>query len=553
MQIKKFLPHLGLFVLAACSSNGTGTSSDNGSSSSTAGSGAGNSTGGEGGSGGSGQGGKGGVGGAGQGGAGGSGQGGAGGVGGSGGGTCDPKAGTYFVAPSGNDAGPGSFDQPFATINHAVGLAKPGETVVVGAGTYGELVSFPASGTSGAPITLRASCGARPILDGTGKGGAGEPALITIVDRSNIVVDGFEIQNLQGKNGNFPAGIWVRGSCQDIAIRNNLVHGIVAQNGGKGSGAHGIAVYGTKTLPSERIEISGNEVRDLVLGWSEAVVVNGNVRDFDVIDNHVHDVNNIAFDFIGFESDVCPACVQNDVFDVANVNRVRNGRIRGNTAHQVTSFGNPAYGMVKSAGCFYVDGGASLLIEGNIAYGCDLGVELASEWYGKSTREIVVRNNFLYANDVTCIATGGYDAGMSGGGGSAKDNRILNNTLFDCSRAGWADAALLLQNRNQNNVYVNNIIYPTAGTSAIVNGGSLNTGNVFDYNIYFGGTLDGVTGGASSLTVDPKLVAPTSGDLHISAGSPAKDKGNSAENVGSVDIDGSTRKNGAVDIGADEL
>jgi hypothetical protein len=537
---EKHLSLLCVVLFAACSSNGTGTASDNGSSSSTGGSGAGNATGGNGGEGGAG-------------GAGGSAQGGAGGSGGSGGGMCDPKVGTYFVAPNGNDAGLGSYDQPFATVNHAVGLAKPGDTVVVGAGTYHELVSFPVSGTAGAPITLRAQCGERPILDGTGLGGAGEPALIAITDRSNIVVDGFEIQNLQGKNGNFPAGIWVRGSCQDIAIRNNLVHGIVAQNGGNASGAHGIGVYGTKTTPSERIEISGNEVHDLVLGWSEAVVINGNVRDFDVVDNRVHDVNNISFDFIGFEADVCTACLQTDVFDVANVNRVRNGRIRGNTAYNVTSFGNPAYGMEKAAGCFYVDGGASLIIEGNVAYACDLGVELASEWYGKSTREIIVRNNFLYGNDVTCISTGGYDPGMSSGGGSAKDNHIVNNTLFDCSRAGWADAALLLQNRNQNNFYENNIIYATAGTAAVLDGGSLNTGNVFDYNIYFGGAVTGVTGGVSSLKVDPKLVDPTNGDLHISAGSPAKDKGNSAESVGTTDIDGTNRKNGVVDIGADEL
>jgi hypothetical protein len=338
-----------------------------------------------------------------------------------------------------------------------------------------------------------------------------------------------------------------------VKILNNVVHDIQAENGGDGAGAHGIAVYGTTTAPSERIEIAGNELYGLVLGWSEAVVVNGNVRDFDVHDNVVHDVNNIAFDFIGFESDVCPSCSQDDVTAESNVNRARNGRVVDNVAYNVTSFGNPAYGNDKAAGCFYVDGGAGIVIERNVAYGCDLGVELASEWYGKSTRDIVVRNNFLYANDVACIATGGYSSGNGSGGGAAKNCLVLNNTLSDCARSGWADAGILLQNRNQSNVYQNNVVVATPGTSAIVDGGSANTGNVFDYNIYFGGGLDGVTDGAHSKTIDPGLVNAAAGDLHLGPNSPAKNAGNDALDVGETDIDGEVRKNGAVDIGADEL
>ncbi|MRG90808.1 DUF1565 domain-containing protein [Polyangium spumosum] len=456
------------------------------------------------------------------------------------------------MSNAGSDDDPGTSDKPFATLAHAVDLAQPGDTVVVRQGTYNELVVFPRSGAPGAPITLRAACGERPILDGTGLGGGGEPALVSIVDRGHIVVEGFELRNLTGKGG-FPAGVWVRGASHDVLIRDNVVHDIVAEDGGDGAGAHGIAVYGTETTPSERISIVGNELRDLVLGWSEALVINGNVRDFEVRDNHVHHVNNIAFDFIGFESDVCGACSQDDEIDAPDVNRVRKGLVVGNLAHDVSSSGNPAYGNEKAAGCFYVDGGADLVIERNTAHDCDLGVELASEWFGKSTRNIVVRNNFLHANDVTCIATGGYSAGNGGGGGAAKNNVILNNTLFDCSRDGWADAAILLQNRNEGNVYQNNVVVATPGTSAVLVAGSSNTGNTFDHNVYFGGGVEGIQGGSNSLGEDPLLVNPAGGDLHLSAGSPAKDKGNGALDPGATDIDGDARKNGPVDIGADEL
>ena len=44
-----------------------------------------------------------------------------------------------------------------------------------------------------------------------------------------------------------------------------------------------------------------NELANLTLGSSEALVVNGNVKDFLIEGNRVHDTNNIAIDVIGFE------------------------------------------------------------------------------------------------------------------------------------------------------------------------------------------------------------------------------------------------------------
>ena len=47
--------------------------------------------------------------------------------------------------------------------------------------------------------------------------------------------------------------------------------------------------------------VDGNEVRNCKLGQSESMVLNGNVTDFVVSHNVVHDNDNIAIDFIGFE------------------------------------------------------------------------------------------------------------------------------------------------------------------------------------------------------------------------------------------------------------
>src|SRR5579864_4181736 len=52
---------------------------------------------------------------------------------------------TWYVSNSGNDSNPGTIWAPFATIQHAAGLAGWGDTVMIRGGTYHETV-HPASG-----------------------------------------------------------------------------------------------------------------------------------------------------------------------------------------------------------------------------------------------------------------------------------------------------------------------------------------------------------------------------------------------------------------------
>lgn len=66
---------------------------------------------------------------------------------------------TYYVSPSGSDNGPGSQQQPFATIQKGADVAGPGDTVQIAAGVY-EPFTIDNSGTSGSPITFRGTVGA---------------------------------------------------------------------------------------------------------------------------------------------------------------------------------------------------------------------------------------------------------------------------------------------------------------------------------------------------------------------------------------------------------
>src|SRR3989304_3973319 len=63
---------------------------------------------------------------------------------------------TYYVAKSGSDSNSGTETQSFLTIQKALDLVGPGDTVIVKSGTYSQESTAKTSGTSTAPITIRA-------------------------------------------------------------------------------------------------------------------------------------------------------------------------------------------------------------------------------------------------------------------------------------------------------------------------------------------------------------------------------------------------------------
>jgi Right handed beta helix region len=470
--------------------------------------------------------------------------------------------GNYYVSVSGNDSNSGAKAHPWRHIQYAVDKVGPGSTVYVMNGVYNEAVTFHRSGGKGAYITLQNYPKQTPVIDGTGIAISGETGLIVIENKAYIKVIGFEIRNLKvgGDSEAFPAGIWIRGNGAFLEIRDNRVHDI--ENSCEECGAHGIAVYGRDPHASiHDILIDGNQVYNGKFGWSESLVLNGNVEKFVVSNNIVHDNDNIGMDFIGYEGEnPDPA-----------LDRARGGTVVGNLVYNIDSYGNPAYGTDRSADGIYVDGGTNIIIERNIVHHANIGIELASEHAGKDTSYITVRNNFVYSNTQVGIAFGGYDEER----GSTQYCNIVNNTLFNNFTLGDWGAELYIQFDTRYNIVKNNIIFANTSRRFIESWSPMMTANVVDYNIYFA-PGDGTRGtwiwknvpyktfaayqaacgnDANGLAgVNPLLVSTKKPDLHLQLTSPAINRGQNLTASGKLDIDGQPRiQGGTIDLGADEV
>lgn len=76
------------------------------------------------------------------------------------------RAGEYFVSAGGNDAQPGTREQPFRTLQRAADVMSPGDTCTVGAGVYRETVRPRRSGTYDQPLRFVGATGETAVISG---------------------------------------------------------------------------------------------------------------------------------------------------------------------------------------------------------------------------------------------------------------------------------------------------------------------------------------------------------------------------------------------------
>jgi hypothetical protein len=246
---------------------------------------------------------------------------------------------SFYVSTTGNDSNPGTQTAPWRTVQHAADTVSAGSTVSVRGGVYEELVTIKTSGNAtDGYVTFRSYPGETAILDAEHFTPTARSAILTIHNKSYVRIEGFEIRNFRTAEHRLtPLGISVMGAGSHIELLKNNVHHIEQTfNGrdgpGHGANGFGIAVYGTDAkTPISELVIDGNEVHHLKTGSSESLVVNGNVTNFRITHNVVHDNNNIGIDVIGFERTAPDPAVD----------QARDGVVSGNLVYNITSRGNP--------------------------------------------------------------------------------------------------------------------------------------------------------------------------------------------------------------------
>ena len=475
---------------------------------------------------------------------------------------------SFYVSTTGDDRNPGTQTAPWRTVQHAADTARAGSTVNVRGGIYEELVSLNASGNaSDGYITFRSYPGETAILDAEHSTPSGRQGILTIHNQSYIRVEGFEIRNFRTAEHRLaPLGISVMGSGSHIELLKNNVHHIENNFPGRdapGSGGNGfgIAVYGTDAkTPITDLIIDGNEVHHLKTGSSESLVVNGNVTNFRITHNIVHDNNNIGIDVIGFERTAPDPAVD----------QARDGVVSGNLVYNITSRGNPAYRNDESSDGIYVDGGTRILIEQNVIHDVDFGIELASEHKDRATSYITARNNLIYHSHTAGVSIGGYAPER----GHTEHCVVVNNTLYENDTSATGSGEFQMQWNMADNIFENNIVY--AGPRCLI---TLTRSQVdknklpatIDHNLYYcasGAQASTWVGAPATVTgfdqyveatgndrhshfADPRFVDPAKNDFHLRSDSPALAAGTiEGVPIGQLDLDGSPRvKSGKIDIG----
>ncbi|MGB9512457.1 MAG: putative Ig domain-containing protein [Candidatus Acidiferrum sp.] len=474
---------------------------------------------------------------------------------------------TYYVSPSGSDSNPGTQLSPWKTIQHAADSVQAGDTVYVMAGTYNESITIAVSGSAAAgSVTFASYPGQTAIVDGTGLSVSGDntQGLFNIEDESYVTIQGFTIENYTTSSANAtPAGIWVTGSGSYINILNNTVTNITTSSEKNGN-AFGIAVYGSEAPAAiSYITISGNTVYNNKTGNSETVNVDGNVTNFVISNNLIHDNDNIGIDAIGFEG-VSP----DSAYDYA-----RNGEISGNTVYNITAINNPGEGNEYDADGIYCDGCASVVIERNLSYQNDLNIEVASEHSGHYSTGVTVRNNVVYAANSVGISIGGYASNVGG----TQNCTIVNNTLYGDDTKNTGSGEFQVQYYATNNIFENNIVYATSQGLFINSYTNSESDPVTaNYNLYYssvsatsanflwnGSNYTGFSSYQSgsgqdshSQYANPLFVSlGTPPNLQVQSTSPAINAGTdlSSTIVGTLDYAGDARVQGtSIDIGAYE-
>jgi len=209
-----------------------------------------------------------------------------------------------YVSPNGSDTNAGtSTAAAFRTASKALSVVRPGETIVFGAGNYPPLTISGKNGSSGAPITIKAS---RDAVFSSGSYSSG--AAVAVRDSSHIVLDGIvatrslfgimgeRIKNTTIRNSHVynlgQEGIHVRYQSSHILIAENKIHDTGLRGGTYaryGEGVYvGFGAAGGEKDGTHHVAVHKNEI---FRTSAEAIDLKRGLHNLIAEYNNIHDIN----------------------------------------------------------------------------------------------------------------------------------------------------------------------------------------------------------------------------------------------------------------------
>ncbi|PWQ94690.1 right-handed parallel beta-helix repeat-containing protein [Leucothrix arctica] len=334
----------------------------------------------------------------------------------------------YYVSTAGDDdLGIGTLEQPWQTVHKALFSIPFGEdnaTINIREGTYQipTAMYFDVSrgGADGKYFTVKSYEGETAVIDG-GLLTTDFGAMVSVSSGAYVRIEGLSFTNLTGPK----SGIYITGSSHHVALIDNKIFGMTwADDEGEDESAptpsdnlNPIAVIGNNaTTPLSDIIIRGNEMYDIVPGYSEGIKIVGNVTNFLVEDNEVRDIANIGIVAAGNYTWVLDDA---GVLIPADVNHARNGIIRNNVVSNAVS------PIANSAG-IYLDGAHNVLVEGNTSHSNSVGYSIGSEQPG-TAQDNTLKNNVAYDNSDAGLVVGTVHADATVVATLVEGNEFKNN------------------------------------------------------------------------------------------------------------------------------
>lgn len=236
----------------------------------------------------------------------------------------------YHVSPNGSDSGDGTISSTFRQISTATARVQPGDTVIIHAGTYKEVIQPLTSGTPTAPITYKGAPGENmPLISG---GGFDHPCCVAIgwvpdigwdpkvssktyltktsvgyesnMPISYIVIDGLSISYAESNSPN-SADIWGQDYNQPegrfgyVTIGNHDSKGIVIKNCKIWQPGDVLENY-TDFLRQSGIKYFGSGLlveNTEIFGVNWGIWLPGNApRNVTIRNNNIHDLGQSAID-----------------------------------------------------------------------------------------------------------------------------------------------------------------------------------------------------------------------------------------------------------------